>query len=438
MLGNILYQTLMFLIIWDIYLRLGGRNTQLYLRILFLLFDLALCVWGELIARYLGLNLPMVPLVTLGFSYYLNQKATPVERFFLGFYPVVLVDLARRFLATFFFPSLLGMSAYVFNNDIWWSMLPLAFVLPTVHFVDFLLQIDFADVLKVVTRQEKNYRLGMVNMALLSYYSLVYLISAFDVYFPNLQLENTLRLPLVLGYLYLLLFVVGTVNQFAKEKISQDLTMEQSRYLDDLKRENARVEGLYKDLMQTRSNYELLLNNLREVERTGDIKATKRDLIELYVHQDKKTISSRIKELDNVFNPNIYSLLTSKYHEAQIYGIHMHAEVPEPVTKTYLTELDLAITLGHLMDNAMETSRKVKDGFIHVAYFEDEDSQSFIIESAILEEGTSFDSLVQPASQVRENRTSNLISEVLERYPNTSFSTRIHNHKMMQMLEMRP
>ena len=29
MLGNILFQILMFIIIWDIYLRIGGQNTNL-------------------------------------------------------------------------------------------------------------------------------------------------------------------------------------------------------------------------------------------------------------------------------------------------------------------------------------------------------------------------------------------------------------------------
>ena len=38
MLGNILFQILMFIIIWDIYLRIGGQNTNLKNRILYLLF----------------------------------------------------------------------------------------------------------------------------------------------------------------------------------------------------------------------------------------------------------------------------------------------------------------------------------------------------------------------------------------------------------------
>lgn len=46
MLGNILFQILMFIIIWDIYLRIGGQNTNLKNRILYLLFDVALCILG--------------------------------------------------------------------------------------------------------------------------------------------------------------------------------------------------------------------------------------------------------------------------------------------------------------------------------------------------------------------------------------------------------
>ena len=117
MLGNILFQILMFVIIWDIYLRIGGQNTNLKNRMLYLLFDVALCIWGQLIGRYIGIVPPLVAIVTLTFSYQLNKSVTSVERFFLGFYPVVLVDLARRFLATFFFPPILGITAATLNNN---------------------------------------------------------------------------------------------------------------------------------------------------------------------------------------------------------------------------------------------------------------------------------------------------------------------------------
>ena len=117
MLGNILFQILMFIIIWDIYLRIGGQNTNLKNRILYLLFDVALCIWGQLIGRYIGIVPPLVAIVTLTFSYQLNKSSTSVERFFLGFYPVVLVDLARRFLATFFFPPILGITVDTLNTN---------------------------------------------------------------------------------------------------------------------------------------------------------------------------------------------------------------------------------------------------------------------------------------------------------------------------------
>ena len=148
-------------------------------------------------------------------------------------------------------------------------MVPLSFVMLTVRIVDFILRLDFTDILKVAAQQEKKNRLGLVNMLLLLYYLVIFLVSTFDTYFPELHLESRFRLPLVMGYLYLLLFVLGAVNQFAKEKIEQDLAMKQANYLDDLKRENTRVEGLYRDLMHVRSNYNFLLNNLRDIERTG-------------------------------------------------------------------------------------------------------------------------------------------------------------------------
>lgn len=437
MLGNIVFQILMFVIIWDIYLRIGGQNTNLKNRVLYLLFDVALCIWGQLIGRYLGVVPPLVSIVTLTFSYQLNKTVTSVERFFLGFYPVVLVDLARRFLATLFFPPIIGVAASTLNNNIWWSMVPLSFVVLTVRIVDFILRLDFTDILKVATQQEKKNRLGLVNMLLLIYYLVIFLVSTFDSYFPELHLESNLRLPLVMGYLYLLLFVLGAVNQFAKEKIEQDLTMKQANYLDDLKRENARVEGLYRDLMLVRSNYNYLLNNLRDIERTGDIRSYKKDLVDLYVNRDQYSFSTQVTDLENIQNPSIHSLLSSKYHEAQMYRLNIHAEIPDPVVHSYLTDLDLAVILGHLMDNAIAGARKVNDGFISLAYFDEEDCQSFIVESAISDEQA-------PLSMMTSQNLNsggigvNAVQDILERYPNTSLSVRSQNHKMMQILEMRP
>lgn len=438
MLGNIIFQVLMFVIIWDIYLRIGGQTTTIKNRILYLLFDVALCIWGQLIGRYIGVVPPLVSIVTLTFSYQLNKDVTSVERFFLGFYPVVLVDLARRFLATFFFPPILGVAASTLNTNIWWSMVPLAFVMLTVRIVDFILHLDFTDILKVATQQEKKNRLGLVNMLLLVYYLVIFLVSTFDTYFPELHLESKLRQPLVLGYLYLLLFVLGAVNQFAKEKIEQDLAMKQANYLDDLKRENTRVESLYRDLMHVRSNYNFLLNNLRDIERTGDIRSYKKDLVDLYVNRDHYSFSTQVTDLDNIQNPSIHSLLSSKYHEAQMYRINIHAEIPDPVTQNYLIDLDLAVVLGHLMDNAIDGARKASDGFISLAYFDEEDCQSFIVESAIPDEQVPLSMTLSQFPNSESGIGLNAVQDILERYPNTSFSVRSQNHKMMQILEMRP
>ena len=97
-------------------------------------------------------------------------------------------------------------------------MVPLSFVMLTGQNIDFILRLDFTDILKVATMQEKKKRLGLVNMLLLLYYLVIFLVSTFDTYFPELHLESRFRLPLVMGYLYLLLFCTGAVNQFAKEK----------------------------------------------------------------------------------------------------------------------------------------------------------------------------------------------------------------------------
>ena len=55
-------------------------------------------------------------------------------------------------------------------------MVPLSFVMLTVRIVDFILRLDFTDILKVAAQQEKKNRLGLVNMLLLLYYLVIFLV----------------------------------------------------------------------------------------------------------------------------------------------------------------------------------------------------------------------------------------------------------------------
>ena len=127
----------------------------------------------------------------------------------------------------------------------------------------------------------------------------------------------------------------------------------------------------------------IFLNNLRDIERTGDIRSYTKDLVDLYVNRDQYSFSTHVTDLDNIQNSSIHSLLSSKYHEAQMHRLNIHAEIPDPVIHNYLTDLDLAVVLGHLMNNAIDGARKAREGFISIAYFDEEDCQSFIVESTV-------------------------------------------------------
>ena len=82
---------------------------------------------------------------------------------------------------------------------------------------------------------------------------------------------------------------------------------------------------------------------------------------------------------------------------------------------------------------------KPSEGFISLAYFDEEDCQSFIIESTIADEQVPLSMMSHPRLLITGGGIGvNAVQDILERYPNTSFSVRSQNHKMMQILEMRP
>ena len=114
-------------------------------------------------------------------------------------------------------------------------MVPLSFVMLTVRIVDFILRLDFYRYIESCSNKKKR-TVWVWSSMLLCFIISYLLVSTFDTYFPELHLEGRFRLPLVVGYLYLLLFVLGAVNQFKEKIIEQDLAMKQANYPYDLKR----------------------------------------------------------------------------------------------------------------------------------------------------------------------------------------------------------
>ena len=47
-----------------------------------------------------------------------------------------------------------------------------------------------------------------------------------------------------------------------------------------------------------------------------------------------------------------------------MYQLNIHAEIPDPVIHSYLTDLDLAVVLGHLMNNAIDGARKAHEALL--------------------------------------------------------------------------
>ncbi len=101
----------------------------------------------------------------------------------------MVIRFGETFLATFFFPPILGITVDTLNTCIWWSMVPLSFVMLTVRIVDFILRLDFTDILKLLPNKKKRTKSGFGQHASLLYYLVIFLVSTFDTYFPSYILE---------------------------------------------------------------------------------------------------------------------------------------------------------------------------------------------------------------------------------------------------------
>lgn len=168
-------------------------------------------------------------------------------------------------------------------------------------------------------------------------------------------------------------------HQGQTESYTRELTKEQ---LKNLKMYTDQLEHDQIKLQSFEHNYKDTISSLRTIAQERNYPKMKSSLNMLETYSDSyfDNISMQLfKDLNNVKNPYLKSLLISKLTLINQNDISCHFECRDTIDNILINIFDLVRLLGISFDNAIEATKDQENGEIQVAIIEEEKQLSFII-----------------------------------------------------------
>lgn len=171
------------------------------------------------------------------------------------------------------------------------------------------------------------------------------------------------------------LFSIYSLSRTSKLETTTEILEEEKLYNKTLTILYDNIRGFkhdFNNIVQAIGGY-ISNNNMDEL----------KDYYSDLINDCQKANNLAILNPELINNPAIYSLLTSKYHLAEKYGIKINFEFFLDLTTLNIKTYDLTRILGILIDNAIEASSKCKKKVVNIIARKDvkANRQLFIIEN---------------------------------------------------------
>lgn len=190
-----------------------------------------------------------------------------------------------------------------------------------------------------------------------------------------------------LAFFGLLVFAIGLIEYGQRRLIKRRL---QLRHEQDLLVSNQRytkeVEKHYEELRRFRHEYQNVLLSLNEYIVTDDFTGLKH-----YYSQTLKLTGKRVtqekyalEDLSRVQDKPLKSILFNKLITAQNNGVKVRFECHKKITFLNVNKFQLLLSLGILLDNAVEATSGHHDSEIHVVLINGDRNQMIVVKNTIM------------------------------------------------------
>ncbi|MGM9979350.1 MAG: sensor histidine kinase [Clostridium sp.] len=240
-------------------------------------------------------------------------------------------------------------------------------------------------------------------------------------------------------YIIIMFVIIGILVYMS---IKESKIEKQRIQYESLKEYTDKLELLYTDMRKFRHDYINILSSMYSFIEEGDMCGLKKYFDEKIQPLNQKMNSNNYKlvALKNVHLPEVKGLLSSKIIKAQELGLDTFIDISEPIDEINIDILELVISLGIIMDNAIEAALSSEDKRISLGLIKKNQSVIIIVSNSFSGDIPSISMLFKQGFSTKgENRGLGLsnLKEIIDKYKNVTLDTFIKNELFFQEITIK-
>ena len=212
-------------------------------------------------------------------------------------------------------------------------------------------------------------------------------------------------LPIIITFLsFLSLLAYFTVSIYSLTSIIKLASTTQK--LQSAEEYNKTLNILHDNVRGFKHDFDNIVTTIGGYVKTKDMEGLKRYYVQL--EDDCQKVNSLYVLNPNLINnPGVYSLLTTKYHEAEEKGIKVTMSLLLDLSKLNMKIYDFTRVLGILLDNAIEASNECEEKLINIIFRDDVKNhrQLVIIENTYKDKNVDTEKIFNKGFTGKENHT---------------------------------
>ena len=213
------------------------------------------------------------------------------------------------------------------------------------------------------------------------------------------------NLPIIISFLsFISLLAYFIISIYSITKVTQ-LT-QTKKQLQNAEEYNKTLQILHDNIRGFKHDYDNTVAAIGGYIKTNDMEGLKQYYSQL---EDECLKVNRMYMLNpNIINnPGIYSLLTTKYNEAEELTIKMNITVLWDLSKINMKIYEFTKIFGILIDNAIDAAKESEEKIINVTFKDDEKNnmQYLKIENSYADKNVDLDAIFEKGKTSKENHT---------------------------------
>lgn len=182
--------------------------------------------------------------------------------------------------------------------------------------------------------------------------------------------------------LFLTLAVVFIIINFVVIYINRRYIAQKIEY-DQLKMYTGIVENLVSDIRRFRHDYVNVISSINGYVENEDVDGLKKYFNNEIIKESKILYNNNnMLQLQNILNPAVKGLISSKIVQAENLGINLTVEIASNIDEIPAKTMDVCRILGILIDNAIEAAVVSERNIMNIGLIEDEENIVFVVSNS--------------------------------------------------------